>query len=57
MMGWMVLAIIIAVEVGMMVYAISHKKNFKSERAIIRIIRFGVAVLAAITRIIEWNLY
>lgn len=41
----------------MVVYAISHKKNFKSERAIIRILRFVVAVLAAITRIIEWNLY
>lgn len=55
MMGWIGLAIMIVIEVGMMGYAISQKKNIKTERAIIRIVIFGVAVLATITRIIEWN--
>ena len=55
MIGWIVLAIMIVVEVGMMGYAISQKKNIKKERAVIRIVIFGVAVLAAITKIIEWN--
>ncbi|MBE6023883.1 MAG: hypothetical protein E7231_11760 [Cellulosilyticum sp.] len=55
MIGWIVLAIIIAVELGMMGYAISQKKNIKKERAVIRIVIFGVAVLATILKIIEWN--
>lgn len=55
MMGWIVLTILIAVEVGMMGYAISQKKNIKIERAITRIVVFGGVVLATLTSIIEWN--
>lgn len=55
MIGWIVLAIIISVEVGMMGYSISQKKNIKKERTVIGIVIFGVAMLATITKIIEWN--
>ncbi|MDO5521604.1 MAG: dienelactone hydrolase family protein [bacterium] len=55
MMGWIVLAIIVAIECGMMGYSILQKKNIKIERAVIRISVFGVAVLAVITGIIMWN--
>ncbi|WP_167958021.1 alpha/beta hydrolase family protein [Anaerosporobacter faecicola] len=55
MMGWIIFALIVVVEVGMMVYSILQKKNIKIERAAIRIGAFGVAVLAVITGIIEWT--
>lgn len=55
MMGWIVLAVIIAVEAGMMGYAMSQKKNIKVERAWVRIAEFGVAVICMLTGIIKWS--
>ncbi|MDO5520933.1 MAG: alpha/beta fold hydrolase [bacterium] len=55
MMGWIVFAIIVVIEAGMMVYSILQKKNIKTERAVIRIGILAVAGLAALTGIIKWG--